>query len=97
MINTDLITWIQNIDLNDIFSKITDLLDYVLLGIENFFDTFFDLIGYVNNALDSVSSYATGFNNTVQTIFNILPSFYINGIVVIVVIVILFILYRRVV
>lgn len=93
--NFDLITWLQSVDLDSIFLKITEFLNYILEGIENFFETFFDMIQYVNNALDSVSSYASGFGSTVQTIFNILPSFYINGIVVVTVLAILFILYRR--
>lgn len=93
--NFDLITWLQSIDLNAMFLKITEFLDYILNGLVNLFETFFDLIGYVNNALDSVVGYATGFGSTVQTIFNILPSFYINGIVVVTVLAILFILYRR--
>lgn len=93
--NFDLITWLQSIDLNAIFLKITEFMDYIFNGLENFFDTFFDLIGYVNTSLNVVGSYASGFNSTVQTIFNILPSFYIHGLVVATVIAILFILYRR--
>lgn len=94
---TDLISWILSIDLDAIFLKITEILNYFISQLENFFLSFYAFIDYVLTALDSINSYAVNFKTVVTSVFTVLPAFYLQGIVVVLVITILFVLYKRVV
>ena len=93
----DILSWILSIDLNAIFLKITEILDYLLAQLQNFFLSFYSFIDYLLSALDSINSYAINFKTVVTSIFTVFPAFYLQGIIVVIVITILFVLYKRVV
>lgn len=95
---TELINYINSIDIQAIIDSITSLFVWVLNTITSIFTNLSSILSYANNAVSSLISFMgsnSGFSTIFGQVWNILPSFYISLVILMITSAVVLIMIRR--
>lgn len=89
------VEFLNTIDLDAIFTTLTDMADWLFDGVSNILTSLTGWINYVNASVSRLVGFATGFGGVFQSVINTLPMVYMDILVLGVTLTIIFVFYKR--